>query len=158
MLADFWGLREQRINWIHLLEYNCMCVCVCVLSLFLLDHFCSLFPLSKESLPVVRELFQSQGWLSPPPSFLFMSYICVILTKAKTGKNSQTQLYKHMLWASVTSICVASHRSSHQSSERSIAKIQRTKILNFKNSYIFKDINRSIVPWTEGVQWYLINE
>lgn len=66
------------------------CRCFCLI-IFLV----SLFPLSKESLPVIRESFQSQDWFSPLLSFLFtsMSYSCVcvilsILTRAKTGKDS----------------------------------------------------------------------
>lgn len=37
-------------------------------------------------------------------------------------------------------------------------KNSKKKILNIKNSCIFKDLNRSTVPWTLGAPRYLINQ
>ena len=53
MLAHIWEVREQRRNWIQLLDICCVCVCVCVSLLHLCvcvcvcvcvwcDHFSSL--------------------------------------------------------------------------------------------------------------------
>lgn len=84
----FLTLREQKRNWIHLLERRCVCVCVSVFCLMI--FLVSLFSLANESLIDCRELVTpvsrwTQFPILIPPYLTYGDYTLDIRTGPKQG-------------------------------------------------------------------------
>lgn len=163
LISEDWENTEEigSIYWntvVYVYVYV-FCRCFCLI-IFLV----SLFPLSKESLPVIRESFQSQDWFSPLlfPLYEYVIFVCLCYTLDTHKGQNRERLLNTALQVQALSFCDfhvwLPTGALTRALEEVLQKFRRKKILNFKNSCVFNDINSSIVPWTEGVQWYLLNQ